>query len=75
MCIAPYSEHEVEVEVEKALVELFSEHEECSFDHLFALVGRDPRVAAAGRGGVTRALELMEVANKVMYREGRVHLI
>ena len=75
MCLAQYSEDELEVEVEKALAELFAKRDECSFDQLFTQAGRDPRVAAAGRGAVMRALELMEVANKVMYREGRVHLI
>ena len=61
--------------MDKALAKLFTERDECSFEQLFARVGRDPRVAAAGRGAVTRALELTEAANKVMYREGRVHLI
>jgi hypothetical protein len=49
---------------ERVLPSRFAEHDECSFDQLFALAGRDPRVAAVGRGAVSRALELMEVANK-----------
>ena len=35
----------------------------------------DARVVATGREAVGRALEAMEAANKVMYREGRIHLI
>ena len=39
------------------------------------LVAKDARVASAGRTAVEEVLEAMEAANKVMHREGRVHLI
>ena len=45
-------------------------------DNLFAaLVLVEPRVAQAGRGAVEETLVDMEAADKVMHREGRVHLI
>ena len=72
----PYSDGELEVEVDNALALLFAGAcDECTFDELFEFAGRDPRVAVCGRDAVTRVLASMEAANKVMYRAGRVHLI
>ena len=62
--------------MEAALGFLFSgARDDCAFEELYARVGRDPRVAMSGRDAVTRVLGTMEAANKLMYREGRVHLI
>ena len=44
-------------------------------DELLQMLGRDPRAAAAGRDVAMDALDAMEAKNKVMYREGRIHLI
>ena len=72
----PYSDGELEAEVEMVLALLFAgTRDECTFDELFAHLARDPRVAVCGRDAVTRVLGTMEAANKVIYREGRVHLI
>ena len=70
----PYSDGELEAEVDMVLALLFSGgRDECTFDELFARLARDPRVC--GRDAVTRVLGAMEAADKVMHREGRVHLI
>ena len=50
-------------------------HEALQPELLTMLVAKDARVALAGRTAVEEVLEAMEAANKVMYREGRVHLI
>ena len=72
----PYSDGELEAEVDKALAVLFSGAcDECTFEELFTRVGCDPRVVACGRDAVTRVLGSMEAANKVMHRDGRVHLL
>ena len=74
---APYDDSELEEEVEKRLTLLFAgNRDDCSFDELFDAMARaDARVVASGREAVERALETMETANKVMHREGRIHLI
>ena len=72
----PYSDGELEAEVDKALAVLFSgASDECTFDELFERVGHDPRVAVCGRDAVMRVLGIMEAANKVLHRAGRVHRI
>ena len=74
--VAPYSEHELEVEVESALTLLFAgDRDDCSVDELFAHLGKDPRAAAAGRDALTQVLNAMEAANKLMHREGHVYFI
>lgn len=75
---APYAtDEELETAVEASLTLLFAgARDDCSFDELFEQISRsDARAAASGREGVSRALEAMEAANKVMHREGRIHLI
>lgn len=48
----------------------------CSFVELFNEMAReDPRVAASGREAVERSLNALQADNKLMYREGLVHLI
>ena len=65
------------MEVERRLVH----HEgdgasDCSFDELFDVMAEsDVRIVASGREAVERALDAMESANKVIHREGRIHLI
>ena len=72
----PYSDGELEAEVDKALAVLFSgAHDDCTFEELLSRVGCDPRVVACGRDAVTRVLGSMEAADKVMVRDGRVHLL
>ena len=74
--VKPYSSGEMEAKVEDALSLIFSEAcDECSLDELLQMLGRDPRAAAAGRDVAMDALDAMEAKNKVMYREGRIHLI
>ena len=71
-----YSDGELEAEVDMVLALLFcGTRDECTFDELFASLARDSRVAACGRDAVTRVLGTMEAANRVVHREGRVHLI
>ena len=73
---APYGDAELEEAVEKALTLLFAgNRDDCSFDELYEQMARDARVVASGREAVERALDEMENANKVMHREGRIHLI
>lgn len=72
----PLSDRELEEEVEKALGLLFAgNRDDCSFEELYLSLVSNPRVLVSGRDGVTRALEVMENNNKVMHREGRIHLI
>ena len=76
MAAAPYGDAELEEAVEKALTLLFAgNRDDCSFDELYEQMARDARVVASGREAVERALDEMENANKVMHREGRIHLI
>ena len=74
---SPYSKDELEKVVEDALSKLFSgNRDDCSFDELFTSMGTsDTRLLASGREAVESALDAMEAANKVMHREGRIHLI
>ena len=68
---------EMEVAVEATLNEIFAgDRNEVPFDELCTrLIRKEPRAVQAGREAVTEALITMEAANKVMYREGRIHLI
>ena len=68
---------EMEVAVEATLNEIFAgDRNEVPFDELCTrLIRKEPRAVQAGRDAVTEALITMEAANKVMYREGRIHLI
>ena len=46
------------------------------FDELYSrLIRKEPRAIRAGRKAVEEALFAMEAAQKVMYREGVIHLI
>jgi len=72
----PLSEEELEEEVERALTLLFAgNRDDCSFEELYLRAASNTRVLASGRDGVNRALIAMEEKNKVMHREGRIHLI
>ena len=47
--------------------------EQRPFEEIWLGTASDPRVYAAGREAVDRALQLLEETNDVMYREGVVH--
>ena len=50
--------------------------DECTFDALFAFMQQqDPRLQDVHRESVEDTLVRLEAANKVMHREGRVHII
>ena len=72
-----YDDSELEMKVETWLTKFFAGPiDNCTFALLFnAMAQGDARVAASGREAVERALETMEAANKVVYRERRIHLI
>ena len=72
-----YDAAELEQVVEAALSKVFSgNRDDCTFDELYTtMVASDARVVASGREAVMASLDAMEVANKVMHREGRIHLI
>ena len=73
---AAYNDAELEVEVERRLMHHLDGASDCSFDELFDVMAEsDVRIVASGREAVERALDAMESANKVMHREGRIHLI
>ena len=72
----PYSDGELEAHVEAALCVLSTDTcDDCAFEELYARLERDPRVAVGGREAVTRVLCTMDAADKLMLREGRVHLM
>jgi len=68
---------ELEAAVEAALNRLFAgDRDDVPLDELVnALRQTEPRAAAAGREALVTTLDAMEAANKVMHREGRIHLI
>ena len=69
---------EMEVAVEATLNNLFvgGNRDEVPFNELYAtLIRTEPRVIQAGRKAVKEILMVMEAANKIMHREGRIHLI
>ena len=68
---------EVEMMVEETLNKLFAaDRDDVPFEELYEnIAAADVRIAAAGESIVEAALEAMEQANKVMHREGRIHLI
>ena len=50
--------------------------DECTFDALFTFMQQqDPRLQDVHRESVEDTLVRLETANKVMHREGRVHII
>jgi len=73
----PYTRSELEAEVEKTLTSLFiGDRDDVAFEELYAqMCESDERVMASGKDAVTAALDAMETANKVMHREGHIHLI
>jgi len=73
----PYSPSELEAEVEKTLTSLFTgDRDDVAFDELYArMCESDERIMASGKDAVTAALDAMESGNKVMHREGHIHLI
>ena len=77
--VEPLTEAELEAIVEDELNELFrGDVDDVPIEALCdALRKREPRIfeEAEGQEAVEDALERMEAANKVMYREDRIHLI
>ena len=68
---------EIEAAVEASLNKLFTaDVDEVAFTQLLSSLRSDePRAAGLTSDQVEAALEAMEAANKVMHREGRIHLI
>jgi DNA replication licensing factor MCM3 len=68
---------EMEAAVEATLNEIFAgDRNDVPFDELCTrLIRKEPRAVQAGREVVEEALFAMEAANKVMYREGVIHLV
>ena len=65
---------ENEVAVERMLNKLFSTgRDDVGFDELWRALRKSRSMLS--RAAVEEALDAMEDANKVMHREGRVHLI
>ena len=73
----PMTAREMEEAVEATLNLLFGRvGDDVPFDELFkTLIRKVPRAILTGREAVKEALDKMEAANKVMHREGRIHLI
>ena len=67
----------MEAAVEVTLNMLFAgDRNDVPFDELYSrLIRKEPRAIRAGRKAVEEALFAMEAAQKVMYREGVIHLI
>ena len=69
----PWTRWEVEEEVERVLNRLFSVGvDDVGFEELRLGMGS---ALSAAPGALTAALVVMEAANKVLHREGRIHLI
>ena len=73
----PMTAREMEASVEATLNVLFGRvRDDVPFDELYkTLISKVPRALLTGREAVEEALNKMEEANKVIYREGRIHLI
>ena len=73
----PMTARELEASVEATLNMLFGRvRDDVPFDELYkTLIRKVPRAILTGREAVEEALNKMEEANKVMHREGRIHLI
>ena len=74
---SPMAAREMEAAVEETLNMLFAgDRNDVPFDELYSrLIRKEPRAIRAGRKAVEEALFAMEAAQKVMYREGVIHLI
>jgi hypothetical protein len=76
--MSPMTAREMEAAVESTLNMLFSRVgvDDVPFDELYnTLIRKVPRAILTGQEAVEEALVKMEDANKVMHREGRIHLI